>query len=229
MILNLPNGLRIDLAASAALRAHHDNPRCFFPVIVGQLNEGLYDGQPMGGTVLDLGANCGLFSAYAACRCERVIAVEPSVRHFAALTRFIAEAGLNHVQCLNAAVWDHDGATAILEDDGNFTMDRIDFDGLQPRTADIIPCRTLLTLLDDFGIDRASFVKMDIEGAEEDVLSAPSAVAAAARIETLWVECHNFKHWDNLAACSDRIERLVRGLFPQVTRYNETTVIGHRF
>lgn len=227
MILNRSDGSTLDLSKYKSLAWHLKAPACHVADIVAQINGGLYRDVPLSGTVLDLGANCGLFTAYAQPAAKRIIAVEPSPRHYKALVDFLDEAKLSDVALsVNAAVWTYDGRVKIQDDAGNRTMDRIDYHARAiEATTWAVRLDTLMRLCH---VDCASFVKMDIEGAEEDVLGSESFALAAPRIDYIWVECHNYKNWDSGLEVGNRVEALVRRHFPTVERKNQDLVIGRR-
>jgi FkbM family methyltransferase len=226
MLLTQINGAILDLARYPALAWHLAEPKCWIKEIVGQINGGLYAGMPIRDTVLDIGANCGMFAAYASPH-ARVICLEPSVRHALALLKFRHEAKLSNIRISRTALWTYNGSVAIHEDPNNATMDRIDYHE-KAVTKLMVPCCRMDTLITLCGAPQVAFVKMDIEGAEEDVLASEGFAAAAPRIGCLWVECHNFKDWGDGKELGDRIEALVRGHFPNVERRGQNLVIGRR-
>lgn len=227
MILNRIDGSTLDLSKYPSLAWHLATPECHVKEIVDQINGGLYAGQPIHGTVLDLGANCGLFSAFAAPACVLVIAVEPSVRHFDALTGLVHEHNLQNVACHRASIWTKDGQVPFAQDPTNATMDRIDYHNRAARSA-TVPCNRVDSLMAMFDVAFADFVKMDIEGAEEDVLDSEGFALAAPKIGCLWVECHNYKNWNSGKIVGDNVEALVQKHFPNVQRCNQDLVIGRR-
>lgn len=226
MLLTLDSGRVLRLEDYPALTWHVATPECHVAEILAQLNGGLYADIPRGGVAVDLGANCGLWSAWASGRFDNIVALEPSARHFKALKAVIREAHLGNVLAYNGAVWTHNGTVAFDEDNSNATMDRVAFQA--PASETRVVSWRLDSLLAYYGIDRAACVKMDIEGAEEDVLGSEGFSLAAPKIGYLWCECHNYKNWDSGKDVGDRIESLVRQHFPHVERRNQDLVIGRR-
>lgn len=226
MLLKLDDGRVLRLQDYPALAWHLATPACHVSEILAQLNGGVYADIPRGGVAVDLGANCGLWSAWASGRFDKIIAVEPSDRHFRALWRFLDQANITNVTEQHAAVWTHNGTVAFGEDYNNATMDRVAF--ADPTSAARVVSWRLDSLLAYYGVERVSCLKMDIEGAEEDVLASDGFVRAAPTIDYLWVECHNYKNWDSGKDVGDRVEALVRQHFPHVERRNQDLVIGSR-
>jgi FkbM family methyltransferase len=146
-----------------------------------------------GARVLDLGANRGAFSlAVLAAYPVEVVALEP----VHALSRTIpAQPGLT---VLNAAVARETGTCAVAEDHADplsssvvGAVNEAKKNGpTQVHLADV-PAFTLPDLLAHIGWDTVDLVKMDVEGAELDVLeSAPSEVLV--RCGQITIEFHDF-------------------------------------
>ena len=210
LILNLRGGGTLDLRAFKSISPRLDDGEYFIREIIKQINAGLYDDQPIGGTVLDLGANCGLFAAHVAGSCERVISVEPSPRHYPVLCEFLEEAGLTNARPIHAAIWGHDGEVPFEFYPGNATSDHVSTDGEK------VPCLSVATLMDRHGINYADFVKMDIEGSEEAAIRSFSFPDAARRIGTLWCECHGYP--ENIRQVMNRVDLHLRASFLDVSR-----------
>jgi FkbM family methyltransferase len=144
------------------------------------------------GTVLDCGANVGLFSVWAALeRPEtRVIALEPFPETFASLQRNVGENGLSsRVQCVRIGLAATAG-TRQMETEADSPVRRMLYDQESPHGGTLtIECATLEGCLDSFGLERLDLLKMDIEGSEWDVLlSTPPAVLS--RIGHVQLEYH---------------------------------------
>jgi FkbM family methyltransferase len=168
-----------------------------------------------GYTVVDLGANIGIVSEYAAERAGRVISVEPSVRHYDLLIKRMRS--FTNATQINAAVWTHDGAVRFDEDPNNFTMDRVNYktpSGIGPS----IPCYTLPSLLRLFSVAHVDFLKMDIEGAELDILQHPTFAEAAPLIDTMWVEVHNYQNWEPCDVVYRKVEAAAKRHFQVISQ-----------
>ena len=138
-------------------------------------------------TVLDCGANVGIFAAYARWRAGpglgRYIGVEPSPESFALLEEQVRRLGLGPVATLyRAAASDRDG-TARFSAEGESWGHRLDDSGtVEVRTMSIG------TMLDRAGLDEVDLLKLDIEGGEAAVLGAwPSW---SRRVRCLVAELH---------------------------------------
>lgn len=127
-------------------------------------------GHPL--TILDLGANVGLFGAFAATRFPdaQIVAIEPDPSNIELLRRM---AGANDWdwEVIEAAAAPADGVVPFAS--GRFTHSRIEEGAASVRAVDVMPF-----------LERADLAKVDIEGAEWAILGderfpsfAPPALA----------------------------------------------------
>jgi len=131
------------------------------------------------GDILDLGANIGFFTIFAALVFpgHRIITVEPFPRNLRALATSLAANHVPHCTIVEAAVAGSSGRVVFgcASDDETPTGARID-EAHAADGKDFFECRSLS--LDDLfreqNIESAALVKMDIEGAEYDSLYAAS-------------------------------------------------------
>ncbi len=126
-----------------------------------------------GATVVDVGANVGVFALWAVkCGAGRVIAVEPSPRMCEYLSRNVSSNHIQKITVVQAACGGQAGE-AVLYSRGDEVLNSLycrDSLGSQFRPL----CRTpVLTLEDIFcrhGIETCHLLKLDCEGAEYDIL-----------------------------------------------------------
>lgn len=133
--------------------------------------------------IVDLGANIGLTAADLAYRYPgvRVIAVEPEPS-LAALAVRNCSSWSDRIEVISAAAWVNDGTVRFSMDSGNEWGGTVvdGDDGVE------VPAVSLNTLLaDEPAVD---FVKMDVEGAELQLLAV--ATEWAAKTLQISVECH---------------------------------------
>jgi FkbM family methyltransferase len=131
------------------------------------------DGVQPGDVVLDCGANIGVFTHEALADGARlVVAIEPAPENVECLRRnFAAEITNGRVIVLPKGVWDRDDVLTLRIDAGNSA--RNSFVGsFGPAIQEVkVPLTTIDQLLADLKIDRADFIKLDIEGAEKQALA----------------------------------------------------------
>jgi FkbM family methyltransferase len=147
---------------------------------------------PRGGWVVDLGANRGLFSVWAALSGASALAVEAQegfareIRQLAAHNRV---GGRVHVEAVIAG-----GAGTPGSAVGDLADDRLwaaTSHGTTDRPAD----KSVPALLAQYGIGRVALMKMDIEGGEFAVLSAGEDLAWLRQVDQLAIELHG-EHGD---------------------------------
>ena len=143
-------------------------------------------------TILDCGANAGIFCVWAARQQPRVriVALEPFPPTFGELEVNVRQNHLeNQVQCVRA------GLAATAGDRLMFTVGDSPDRKLVPNDLQSAPetvtvrCMRLTDCLRDFRLDKLDLLKMDIEGSEWEVLlsTEPSALG---RIRHIQVEYH---------------------------------------
>jgi FkbM family methyltransferase len=140
-----------------------------------------------GGTILDIGANIGVFTvacARAARGIGQVIALEPSPATFAKLCVTCARLGLQNVELLQIAAADENGrarfaAVGVHELRQHLADARADGSG---------PIEVETRRLDEVCGDRApdvTLLKVDVEGHEVQVLSGASRILANGRVHLI--------------------------------------------
>ena len=138
-------------------------------------------------TVLDLGANVGLFSIHVADACKKVYAVEPTPSHFQILQKNIR--GLPQIEPLNHAVSVEDKQIDFFLHEDNSTMNslvqrtngerKISVNGL-----------TLKSLMASIGNPTIDFCKVDIEGSELFSITEAQVAATKHLIKGFFMEVH---------------------------------------
>jgi FkbM family methyltransferase len=147
-----------------------------------------------GGTVIDVGANVGCFSLYAASQVGKgglVVAAEPVPHIFRQLQK---NARLNEqyrIVPVNAAIRAQSGTTELYLGKKDLFSSHFSVHGTDQISAEKIQVRamTLEALLDEAGIERVDVLKLDCEGAEYEILeSLPSHILE--RIGAIVAEIH---------------------------------------
>ncbi|WP_158273841.1 FkbM family methyltransferase [Micromonospora sp. RP3T] len=143
-----------------------------------------------GDTVVDIGAGIGgearVFSRLVGPE-GRVVCVEAHPGTFACLRRMVELNGLGNVTAVECAVVGTPG-TVHLEDDTQLHL----ANSLTSAEAGgvAVPGRTLVDVLGSLGVDRVDLLKMNIEGAEAEVLTAFRP--HLSMVDNLVVSCHDF-------------------------------------
>lgn len=168
--------------------AYFNNPENQIETIIRQIcDEGMYNPIFLGKsnmTVLDLGANCGLFSLYAADSCKRVVAVEAAPSTFGILQKLVKDQPV--IETLNVAVAPTNEDLTFYINENSTTNSLLDRQG----TPVTVQGNTLVHLLDSLAIDHVDFIKCDIEGSEMVALTEETVGAVAERVDFWFVEIH---------------------------------------
>jgi FkbM family methyltransferase len=151
-----------------------------------------------GKRVMDIGANAGIWSAFCAANGSHVDAYEPFVRPFSILTGMVTACNLSeYVKPINKAVWTYTGETKYF---GNIsTLDNAcpAFNGgllsngvhWTPEDADRAVTVGCVSLDDAIGSETWDMVKIDVEGAEFEMLLAAS-MDQLKKIKFMYIEFH---------------------------------------
>jgi FkbM family methyltransferase len=154
---------------------------------------------PSGGGFVDVGANLGDFSIWAAKRggpSTRVLAVEadpdnvPQLRRNVRLHRLtdavevapVAASAQTGTVVLHQG---HQSGTSTISPSEVHTLDH-----MRPRGTVEIPARTLDDLIEGSALERVDVVKIDVEGAEEYVLAGARKLLATTGPMTLLIDIH---------------------------------------
>jgi len=163
--------------------------------------DGFYEPR-QGDVILDVGANVGAFSLWAAAHAPgaRIIAVEPSAENFAMLQHNIG-GSRNHVLLYQLAIGGHRGKGRMVDGGARSIEHRLMADsGIGD--VEVITLADLLTLADVRG--EVDLLKMDIEGAEADVF-ADITPALLRRFRRIALEYHDNLRPGTLALVRERL------------------------
>jgi FkbM family methyltransferase len=155
-----------------------------------------------GDTVLDIGAHWEVFTAYAkVCGAKDVIAFEPDRNNYKVILSLVQRNNLKNISVKNIAIANKNGYVTLMSE-SNSRRNSICFsqtDNPSNISKEKVKTITLNEALKD--LSRVDFLKMDIEGAEYDVIEACSK-ETFSKIRTLVLEYHLFEN--------SRIENLER-------------------
>ena len=153
-----------------------------------------YGDIPNDAVILDLGANIGVFSIYAAttARNVRIYAYEPMPDFFKLMQLNVKLNGLDKsVSCFNFAVAGDSTNRELFVAGTDFFFPTLVSPGAEKNpTVTTVQCTTLPSIIDDNKLDRVDFLKMDIEGAEYEILYRTPA-SYFERIHEIRMEYHN--------------------------------------
>lgn len=152
-----------------------------------------YGEVPEDATVLDLGASTGVFAAYATSTTarSRVISYEPMPASFDLLTENVGLNGAAARVTAERAGVSGDGGDRELIVGAFFPSFMADAPTVAGATETItVPSVTLQEIVDRHGLERVDLLKLDIEGAEYEVLYG-AAPGVLDRISEIRMEAHD--------------------------------------
>jgi FkbM family methyltransferase len=154
-------------------------------------------------TILDLGANVGFASVQFANRwpAATILAVEPEAENVVMLKRNTGH--YRNVDALHAAVWSRSTDLGIENPSDAANAFRMTETGASDGAR--IPAFTVAQLIDRLGTDRVDLLKMDVEGAEREILR--NAQDWIDRVNVLVIELHD----RFVPGCAEALYDAVRG------------------
>jgi len=168
--------------------AWFNNPENYTDIILKQINEDrMYD--PIFADrddmiVIDLGANCGLFSLYAADSCSKIIAVEPTPSTYNVLEEIVKDD--TKIKPLQLAIGPHNEMISFFINENSTTNSMLNRNGIETQ----VQCMTLETLLFKEDLDHVDFIKCDIEGSEMQALTDATLSPISDKVKFWFVEVH---------------------------------------
>lgn len=143
---------------------------------------------PDNAIIVDIGANVGYTAVDFTVRypSARIIAVEMDPDNVELAQRNLQAFG-QRCTVIQAAIWSHDGEIAY----GGTAAWALQVDAITDQailSTRKAPALTVPTLLDRFGLDRVDFMKIDIEGAEAEIIQL--GTQWLAQVDILNLEVH---------------------------------------
>ena len=154
-----------------------------------------YGNIPKNSTIIDIGANIGVFSLYCSKSNSTIYAFEPVPVNFDLLVKNIES---NHLE--NKIIPKNQGVCRTDEKREIYLAKTSQFHSLFSEDTRgnkiIIDCVSLTTIFEKNHIDRCDILKIDCEGAEYEIfyLSPPNIIK---RIQEIRMEYHNIDHEEN--------------------------------
>jgi len=178
-------------------------------------------------TVVDIGANVGVFSMFAACITHgKVYAYEPFSDNFELLSQNIRVNNLHNIIAYNIAVSDKAGSEKLLISkisSGHHLSDHNITEELEHYVE--VPTTTLQSIMDDNNLENIDFLKLDCEGSEGAILSS-TPKDYLKRLRKIAIEFH-----DNVSQLKhDEIQELLENFgFVVKLRWNGKSPFGYLY
>lgn len=136
-------------------------------------------------TILDIGANIGLFSLHVYPACSKIIAFEPTPSHYEKLLKLTKN---TNIECRQLALSNKCGEIEFKIDPYNSTMNSIvnfnHYDTIK------VKCINFENILSIENLKIVDFCKIDIEGSEILAITEETLQPIAGRIKEFFVEVH---------------------------------------
>ena len=145
---------------------------------------------PKEGTIIDVGANIGLFAMYFCAQrpFAQVCAFEPHPKTFARLRENVQHNNLENVRVFQEALSNRCRRIKLLETQSSH-MNRIDdLSGLSVESGVFIDVTTLDKFCTYMNVDEIAFLKVDVEGADVDVLLGGTTMFQERRVRAGLIE-----------------------------------------
>lgn len=143
-------------------------------------------------TILDIGANIGLTTQYFAHFAKQVYSIEPAAEHVEVLEHMVKHNKLDNVKVLKYAIANKDGKMK-LHHNSNATMHSLSARVSDPKLgSEEVQTIRVNTLLKKHNIEHVDFMKLDIEGAEMEVIGGRGFEKACDKIDSMVVEYHTW-------------------------------------
>jgi FkbM family methyltransferase len=142
-----------------------------------------------GDTFIDVGANVGMFTMIASrCvgRAGRVVAFEPSGREFARLRYHIDHNRLDNIEALQMAAGGREGTAVLRVADAlhaglNTIEERFMYTDVREAYREKVQVVTIDDVVSRLSISKVAVIKVDVEGAEADVIAGAAQTIARDR------------------------------------------------
>ncbi|HET8688292.1 MAG TPA: FkbM family methyltransferase [Methanosarcina sp.] len=158
-------------------------------IIIDQNNSGMYNEFFSGRTdmtIIDCGANIGLWTLFAQDSCKKIIAVEPAPHCCYILQELTM--GLDNIDIVRAAVSGSDG-TIKMNIHSSPTSNSIIYKTDTDVSIDV-ETKTFATLIKEYDLKHVDMIKCDIEGGEMWAITPETIAAVADKVDSWFIEVH---------------------------------------
>jgi FkbM family methyltransferase len=144
-----------------------------------------------GDVIIDIGAHIGTFSVWAAQKATsgRVFSFEPDPENYALLAENKNLNGLTNLHIVNSAVSQVRGQVKLFTSNYHNMTHSFFEEGTRDHT--MVDTISLEDILQEYGLERVHFLKIDAEGAEyQIILNTPARILE--RIDKIFIEYHDY-------------------------------------
>jgi FkbM family methyltransferase len=140
-------------------------------------------------TIVDCGANVGLFTLWMYPYASKIYSVEPSAMHCETLRKMLEFNQMDKVEVIQKALSDADGETTFYHSANTTAFSLQNLSG-GTTESETVQTATIGTLLKD--IPHIDILKVDIEGAEGKCFANKTFDEVAPRIDNIVLEYHSW-------------------------------------
>jgi FkbM family methyltransferase len=170
---------------------HVEDPKSYAKIIMRQINtERIYDRflkDRRDMTILDIGANVGLFTLYAKDSASRIVSVEPTPSHQNLFEKICGK--YDNVELVKAALSGKDGDIEFFLCDNNSTCNSL-IKTPDRNTNFTVKGLTLDSILKTCNLEHVDFCKIDIEGSEMVAITEDTLKPVYDKIDRMFIEVH---------------------------------------
>lgn len=186
MKLKQINGKYLDLNQFPELIEFSKKPYSFTEYIINnEINNNVWwdkvlEQSDENSVIVDAGANVGLFSLYMLPKVKELYCIEPMTEHSDVLLSLGVGATI-----IKKALCNYDGTATFTINNNNTTCNKIGNGDVTVETT------TLLSVFDEYNLQKIDLLKLDVEGAEKMVILEDETVGEALkRCKVVFIECH---------------------------------------
>lgn len=141
-------------------------------------------------TIIDFGANIGLWTHYAYDSAKIIYSVEPSAEHYECLVTMCISNEMHNVAPIKKAISNSNGSAKFYHN-ANTTMYSLN-QAVSQGESEEVETITLDKFFEENKIEHVDFVKMDIEGAEAEVFGGEGFDKVKDKIDVIMGEFHTW-------------------------------------
>jgi FkbM family methyltransferase len=214
--VRLANGMKIRVVWVDLVGAEICSKGCFEPDTFKIVSAAVKPGM----VVMDVGAQVGQYTLLAAGLGARVHSFEADPQTFATLKTNVDRNRLTRVQLNHCAVTDHEGTAQFFAGPAHQTGTG----GLHaPESSTrsyLVPCLSLDEYAKGQGIEHVDLIKIDVEGAEMEVLRGAREILSRSRKPTLVVE-YAEDHQQAMGSSTAHLTELLRSFGYNILRIED--------
>lgn len=195
MLLKQINGNVLNLSNIPDFDEFAARPENYVEFILKEINNDHYANfaKNDGDIAIDAGANIGLVTLYLAPAYKKIHAIEPTPEYCNLMKNALSCFDINNVLTYQCALAPRDETVAMRSTRGNGTMNTFVKAGEITFNANGL---TLKTFMEQADIKSVDFMKMDIEGAEMEIIPEENFFLASNSIKSLYIEIHDLLSGD---------------------------------